>query len=240
MTLKNTFRTEASRAQFRGKAPVRQPILFLGSDAGNFAFAEIAKRITQERGHAVTTDVATYGLGTDTLSSQNSEQALRQWRAMASEFHSACLGLIAAPGPSVVAAAQILKQSWAAGVLPGAIALLGFNTEFAATCLKLAGRSLTARQSGKKAGNVHRLLPELPVEWPPIMIFLPADDPSLAECASACRQMRAAGIPVDLEVMGSLQQGRDSASLEMTISELADELHCFFTEHLAPYFPKLL
>jgi hypothetical protein len=101
-----------------------------------------------------------------------------------------------------------------------------------------------AVQSGRQVGNsadgtVCRIAPALPIEWPPMIIFLPSDDPALAECARACRRMRAAGIAMSFDIMGAVQN-RPRSDVEAVSCELAEELDYFFDTYLTPYFPKLL
>ena len=84
-----------------------------------------------------------------------------------------------------------------------------------------------------------RITPALSIEWPAMMIFLPSDDPALAECARTCRKMRAAGIAMSLDVVGAVRN-RPRSDVEAVGSELAEELENFFDTYLTPYFPKLL
>jgi hypothetical protein len=72
-----------------------------------------------------------------------------------------------------------------------------------------------------------------------MMIFLPSDDPALADCARTCRKMRAAGIAIRLDVVGAVRN-RPRSDVEAVTFELAEELENFFDTYLTPHFPKLL
>jgi hypothetical protein len=196
----------------------------------------LAERIRDRRGHPVI-DLA---LSQSFCKSKISliDAALGAWYDLETQYNSVCIGLIVESGPAIAAVARILIQGGYGGPLPGAIALVGYDAELLATCLELAA------QSGREVGNsanetLCRITPAVLVEWPPMMIFLPSDDPALAECARTCRRMRTAGIAINLDVIGAVQN-RPPIDVEAVGSELAEELENFFDTYLTPYFPKLL
>lgn len=169
------------------------------------------------------------------------EKALGAWHDIEKQFDSLCIGLIAEPGPAIEAVSRILAHGRYGGPLPGAIALACHDAAFVATCLDLAGNPAWQGNVGNRAGGAgYPMAPTLPFDWPPMMIFLPADDPAIAECAHACRRMRAAGVPIRLEIMAAFHGLRTPRDVEAMATELVDELNTFFDDHLVPYFPKLL
>lgn len=186
-----------------GSPARRQPILHLGATPEG----GLGERIGDGTAHS------------DVSAAQSAEAALNAWYDLETQFNSVCIGLIVEPGPAIAAVARILIQGCSGEPLPGAIALVGYDAELAATCLRIA--------------------PAVSIEWPPMMIFLPSDDPALADCARMCRRMRAAGIAISLDVMGALQS-RPDGDVEAVTPELARELESFFDTNLTPYFPKLL
>jgi hypothetical protein len=215
----------------------RQPILHFGAALeGGSAVPGLAERIRDRRGHPVI-DPA---LSQSFCKSKKSviDAALGAWYDVEAQFNSVCIGLIVEPGPAIAAVARILIQGCYGGPLPGAIALVGYDAELLATCLELAV------QSGRQVGNgaietVCRITPAQLIEWPPMMIFLPSDDPALADCARTCRKMRAAGIAIRLDVVGAVRN-RPRSDVEAVTFELAEELENFFDTYLTPHFPKLL
>ena len=215
----------------------RQPILhFDAALEGGSAVTGLAERIRERSAHPVI--VADSGRSSRVSSTRHIDAALRAWCDLETQFNSVCIGLFVERGPAIAAVARMLIQGCYGGPLPGAIALVGYDAELLATCLQLAVQS--GRQAGNSAdGTVCRIAPALSVEWPPMVIFLPSDDPALAECARTCRRMRTAGIAINLDVIGAVQN-RPPIDVEAVGSELADELENFFDTYLTPYFPKLL
>jgi len=215
----------------------RQPILHFGAALeGSSAVPGLAERIRDRSGHPVI-DAASRR-SSRISNAKDIDAALSAWDALETQFNSVCIGLIVEPGPAIAAVARILIQGCYGGPLPGAIALVGYDAELLATCLELAVQS--GRQVGNSAdGTVCRIAPVLSIEWPPMMIFLPSDDPALAECARTCRRMRTAGIAMSLDVIGAVQN-RPRSDIEAVGSEIAEELENFFDTYLIPYFPKLL
>lgn len=215
----------------------RQPILHFGATLeGGSAIPGLAERIRDRSVHpviAVNSRRSSRVSGTRLI-----DAALCAWSDLETQFNSVCIGLIVEPGPAIAAVARMLIQGSYGGPLPGAIALVGYDAELLATCLELAVQS--GRQVGHGAdGTVCRITPALPIEWPTMMIFLPSDDPTLAECARTCRKMRAAGIAMSLDVVGAVRN-RPCSDVEAVGSELAEKLENFFDTCLTPYFPKLL
>ena len=238
--LSDRLRPSVQSSRFPGRAAERKPILFLRTECdGNSAFPDFAERFKELSAHeVVTADDVRFPNGAP---KKKHEEALENWHFIESEFHEVCLGLIAEPGSAMVSASLILRTGWTGGVLPGAIALVGYDAQFVTTCLELAGRFERSNTPCEgEAGAACMLRSQALFEWPPIMIFLPADDPALGECAHACRRMRSAGISVSLEIMRSIRNITGNITVETTIAELIDELDNFFDAHLPPYFPKRL
>jgi hypothetical protein len=220
-----------------GSRARRQPIVHLGANRGGCSTVPgLAERIRDRSVHPV---IATVSRRTSSVSvTRGIDAALGAWYDVEAQFNSVCIGLIVEPGPAIAAVARILIQGCYGGPLPGAIALVGYDAELLATCLGLAV------QSGRQVGNganetVCRITPAQLIEWPPMMIFLPSDDPALADCARTCRKMRAAGIAIRLDVVGAVRN-RPRSDVEAVTFELAEELENFFDTYLTPHFPKLL
>ena len=227
----------AGDVQNLGSRARRQPIFHLGANLeGRSAVPGLAERIMDRSMHPVI--AADSRRSTRVSGARDITAALSAWYDLETQFDSGCIGLVVEPGPATAAVARILIQGSYGGPLPGAIALVGFDVELLATCLELAVQS--GRQVGNSAdGTVSRIAPALSIEWSPMMIFLPSDDPALAECARTCRRMRAAGIAMNLDVIGAVQN-RTRGVVEAVGCELAEELENFFDAYLTPYFPKLL
>ena len=163
----------------------------------------------------------------DLLGGETSEALLHAWRELASQFMSSSLGVIAEAGDGYDAVLRLLADGQAGGELPGAIAFIGFDGRLPDACLPMAG-------------ELARSPRDVQFEWPSLMMFLPASDPDLAACGRACREMRAAGIPIGLEVMDA---GLGPASTDApfdALAELVREIDSHFSAHLAPVFPKLI
>ena len=220
-----------------GSRARRQPILHFGATLeGGSAVPGLAERIRDRSAHPVI--AADSGRSSRVSSTRLIDAALGAWYDLETQFNSVCIGLIVEPGPAIAAVARMLIQGCYGGPLPGAIALVGYDAELLATCLELAVQS--GRQVGNSAdGTVCRITPAVSIEWPPMMIFLPSDDPALADCARTCRKMRAAGIAMSLDVVGAVRN-RPQSDVEAVTFELAEELENFFDTYLTPYFPKLL
>jgi hypothetical protein len=215
----------------------RQPILHFGAALeGGSAVTGLAERIRERSAHPVI--AADSGRSSRVSGTRLIAAAVGAWCDLETQFNSVCIGLIIERGPAIAAVARMLIQGCYGGPLPGAIALVGYDAELLATCLQLAVQS--GRQAGNSAdGTACRIASALSIEWPPMMIFLPSDDPALADCARTCRKMRAAGIAMSLDVMGAVQN-RPHSDVEAVTCELADEIETFFDTYLTPYFPKLL
>lgn len=132
-------------------------------------------------------------------------------------------------------------EGWKGGPVPGAIALLGGDSQLAASFLAMEAQSRhlhggTLRDDEK---NLPHLAPPVPLEWPPLVLFLASDDPQRGECAQACRRMRALGIPARLEVIETLSNTETSELGETGLVVLAAELHGFFASHLVADFPRV-
>ena len=215
----------------------RQPILHLGAILeGGSAVPGLADRIRDRRWHPVI-DLA---LGQSSCKSDTCviDAALGAWYDLETQYNSVCIGLIVESGPAIAAVARILIQGGYGGPLPGAIALVGYDAEVLATCLQLTGQPGRQVSNSSQGAGCH-ITPEVSIEWPPMMIFLPSDDPALVECARTCRRIRSAGIAMSLEVMGAVQNS-PHREVEAVTCELAGELGNFFDANLTPYFPKLL
>jgi hypothetical protein len=220
-----------------GSRARRQPILHFGAALeGGSAVTGLADRIRERSAHPVI--AADSGRSSRVSSTRLIDAALGAWCDLETQFNSVCIGLIVERGPAIAAVARMLIQGCYGGPLPGAIALVGYDAELLATCLKLAVQS-GPKVGSSAEGNVRRIAPALAIEWPPMVIFCPSDDPALAECARACRRMRAAGIAMSLDVIGAVQN-RPPSDVEAVTCELAEELESFFDTSLTPYFPKLL
>ena len=124
-----------------------------------------------------------------------------------------------------------MRREWD-GNQPGAVAFLGYTATIQETVIELARKSASgAPVSSARAAEV---------VWPPTMILLPGDDPTLAECASACRRVRSLGVPIHLEIFGASRAAASGAAWEAPVAELVGELDAFFDSNLAQYFPKRL
>ena len=219
-----------------GSQARRQPIIQFGATLeGGSVVPGLAERFRDRSVHPV---VAAGSRRSSCVSATPlTNSALGAWYDLETQFNSICIGLIVEPGSATAAVARILIQGCYGGALPGAIALVGYDADLLATCLKLAIQS--GLQVGSSADeNVHRIAPALSIEWPPMVIFLPSDDPALAECARACRRMRAAGFATSLDVIGAVQK-KPPSDVEAVTCELAEELENFFDSKLAAPFPKL-
>ena len=174
------------------EAGKRPPILVLGDVVGGDAFfPAFVRRFKQVSAHAVVT--ATSLRVVDNTRRPRQEAAARAWSRMEMEYSSVCLGMVAATRSTIAAACRILANGWNDGNLPGAVAFLGYTATIEEIVLELSRNSASgAAVTGVRASEV----------WPPTMILLPADDPTLAECASACRRVRSLGVPIQLEIVG--------------------------------------
>jgi len=170
-----------------------------------------------------------------------SEDFLSAWREIESQFTSSSLGVIAEAGDGMDAISQLLLDGEAGGEVPGAIVLIGFDSRLPKICLRLVNKLGCSPQGlQSRNGLARRAIRPIPFDWPPLVIFLPANDPDLAACGRACREMRAAGMSIRLEVMdASLGLGSANASLP-AVAELVREIDDHFSTHLAPVFPKLI
>jgi hypothetical protein len=214
-----------------GSRALRQPILHFGA-----TLPGLAERIRDRSAHPVI--AADSGRFSRVSNTRLIDAMLGAWSDLETQFNSACIGLIVEPGPAIAAVARMLIQGCYGEPLPGAIAFVGHDADLLATCLELAVQS--GRQVGNRAdGTVCCITPALPIEWPPMMIFLPSDDPALADCARTCRKLRAAGIAMSLDIVGDVRN-RPCSDVETVGLELAEELENFFDTYLTPYFPKLL
>ena len=210
----------------------RPPILVLGDHVRDALLPEFAKQFREKSDHSIVT--ATSMCVADGGTEPKYGGATRAWARMESEYSAVCLGLIATTRSSIAAACHIIMQGWADGNLPGAVGFLGYSAEFQDTCLRLSHNSRLHGAFTKPSAEC------APSVWPPTMILLPADDPALADCASGCRGLRSAGIPVQLEIVGSMGDLLSPALRNARISEIVGELGGFFDLNLAPYFPKRL
>lgn len=207
------------------------PVLVLGDAAGDAFFASFVKSFRQASAHSVVT--ATSMRIEESLKSAKYQAAARAWSRMETEYATACLGMIASTKSTISAACQIIKGGWQDGNLPGAVAFLDYSTFVQDTVLDLLGdRTYGAKHVCKSSHFPNS-------SWPSTMILLPADNPALAECATACRSLRSLGVSIGLEIVGvsrasSLMKSGDG------IVELVDELEAFFSSSLVPYFPKRL
>jgi hypothetical protein len=165
--------------------------------------------------------------------------ALRSWRRIGSEFCSACLGIVAEAGAATAAVGEILRRGLDDGTLPGAVALLGYQAEFVETCMLISRGGASVRLGVGGVGTPWRSSRRPASEYPPMVMFLPADDPSLAECAAACRRLRSEGFDVRLEVVDGTPAAMGALGADVLDVETLDELDVFFDHHLEPCFPNL-
>ncbi len=165
--------------------------------------------------------------------------ALRSWCRIGAEFSHACLGIVAEAGAATATVGDILMTGLSEGTLPGAVALLGYQADFVETCLLISSGAMLGRP-GRSAGAVPRRGFDCPVsEYPAIVMFLSASDPSLLECASACRSLRSVGFDARLEIVdGGSLSGHDLRVDTLDSNSIA-ELDAFFGTNLEPCFPNL-
>jgi hypothetical protein len=208
----------------------RPPILVLGDVVGGDAFfPEFVRRFKEASTHAVVTAASLRGVVNSTRRPKR-EAAVRAWSRMEMEYGSVCLGMVATTASTIVTACQILTDGWKDGNLPGAVAFLGYTTTIQETVLELSRSFVFGTAVSKTRAS--------DAEWPPTMILLPADDPTLVECASACRRMRSLGVPIQLEIVGASRVAASVGVREVPVGELVGVLDVFFDTNLAPYFPK--
>jgi hypothetical protein len=163
------------------------------------------------------------------------------WQNLAAQFMSSSLGIIAEGPEGAEAILQILVGALDGGDVPGAIVHLGFGNDEPSVCLRLF-QTLAAATAQSRAA-CRRDLAGLAAglsDWPELMIFLPATHSQLAASSRTCREMRAAGVPIRLEVLeaGSLPDHKESTT--DTLADLIRDIDNHFTAHLAPLFPKLI
>ncbi|MFO1144303.1 MAG: hypothetical protein U1E59_18400 [Amaricoccus sp.] len=161
--------------------------------------------------------------------------AIAAWKDLEARFDPGCIGIIVEPGPAATVAAAILVEGCRGGPMPGAIALVGYAAEFLATCLQLAPACERGLDPG---GDAQRRRPASTIELPPMMIFMPSDDPAIAACAHACRRLRAAGIATGLEIVGAVRER--PSDIAAVATELAGEIEAFFDANLIHYLPRHL
>jgi len=207
----------------------RPPILVLGDAMdGDSFFPAFLRRFKQVSAHAVVT--ATSLRLVDNMRRPRQEAAVRAWSRMEMEYNTVCLGMVAATRSMIAPACRIMAEGWEDGNLPGAVAFLGYAATISETLLEVSRNSAsgTAVPGGRAPEAV----------WPPTMILLPADDPTLAECASACRKVRSLGVPIQLEIVGASRTAASGGAQDAPVAELVGELDAFFDSNLAQYFPK--
>ncbi|RFB78154.1 hypothetical protein DYH55_17385 [Methylovirgula sp. 4M-Z18] len=141
---------------------------------------------------------------------------------------------------AAAAVSCILADGWKGGALPGAIALIGYDQQIVSTCLTICTWSQSQGQSQNHTRMTKvGLTDPVAFEWPPLAIFIEADDPSIAECARACRKLRAANVPIRLEIVDPFSNSPAEDLTDATISEFVSEVDAFFDAHLAADFPKM-
>ena len=149
---------------------------------------------------------------------------LREWHRQERHCSAISLGIIAAVGSGTTAVRQIMIGGCEGGPVPGAIALLGHDRSLVEALLSMAGREANS---------------PIAMEWPPLLVFLSAGDPQIADCARACRMMRSVGIPAALEIVEVDLTADADLPGEAGLADFAAELDRFFSEHLIADFPKL-
>jgi len=216
----NTHNRELERGPCFEPVGKRQPILVLGDVVGSAFSSEFTQRFKRVSAHSVIAATSMHILNDPTHSSYMG--ARRAWFRLEAEYSSVCLGLIATTESTVSAACQAVRQGWTDGNMPGALVFLTYNVEILEAWLELSRNRGLDRRAGKRS--------ELPLgsTWPTTMILLPANDPALAACASAIREIRAAGGLVRLEVFGASRDQKASAVRDALIAEMIDEIDAFF------------